>query len=462
MHRSALGVILAFLALLGAALPALAQQTALTLAQACELTRASSETIRLRELALQKSRLAVGEAGSAILPHLDFQASVAYLTNPPPGYTVSKGQLGSMTIPGLGSVIIPPSDITIGAALHNYFSAAATLSQPLFTWGKIRNAIDLAALQVDVAGNDLVAQQRDIDRQVHASYFAALLAQESEVVLSRIRDTAAEVVADRRKALEHGTINRETVLEAEANLASLEARRIEAGQSRATALESLCLLTGREPGSISLATDFPSTIPSLDEEAIAAKARTSSTDLAAARAQIAQAQKKLSIEKSGAIFRPDVSLGVSLGATGQEDLPFSPWTFSNTTWNWDLMISLGVKMSVFDGLSSANSIGQAEKTVEMAGTGLSQQEKMVRLAVRKAVDAALKAEADVKEKQARAAWAEERLRNARAGYDNGAVSREDLLGADILSGTAALDLLLARYTREEACADIARLTGDRR
>ena len=126
------------------------------------------------------------------------------------------------------------------------------------------------------------------------------------------------------------------------------------------------------------------------------------------------------------------------------------------------MISVGMKMSIFDGLSSANRIGQAEKAVEMAGTGLSQQEKLLRLSVRKAVDAAVKADADVKEKQAQADYAEERLRNARTGFDSGAVSREDLLNADIFAGSAALDLLLARYTAEEARADIAHLTGERR
>ena len=459
--RTIVVLLLACLALPGIALPAGAQTTALTLKQAYDLTRTSSEAIRLRELALQKSRLAVGEAGSAILPHLDFQTDASYLINPPPGYTVTAGQLAKIpTAQGLLS--LPQNDTTIGAALHNYFSAVATLSQPLFTWGKIRNAIDLAALQVDAAGTDLVAQQRDIDRQVHASYFAALLARDSEVVLARIRDTAALVVADRLKALDHGTINREAVLEAQANLASIEAKLTEAGQSRATALEGLGMLTGRAPEGIALATGFTAAMPALDEEAIRGKARSASTDMAAARTQIAQAQKKLSIEKGGSILLPDVSLGLSLGATGQEDLPFSGWTWNNTTWTWDLMISVGMKMSVFDGMSSANRIGQAEKAMEMAGTGLSQQEKLLRLSVRKAVDAAVKADADVKEKQAQADYAEERLRNARTGFDSGAVSREDLLNADIFAGSAALDLLLARYTAEEARADIAHLTGERR
>jgi outer membrane protein TolC len=443
-------------ALMGPALPLAAQSTTLlTLDQAYELTRKSSEAIRLRLLALQKSRLAVGEAGSVGLPHVDFQTSVSYLVNPPPGYTVTAGMLNK--IPPL-----PQSDISIGAALHNYFSAEAKLSQPIFTWGKIRNAIDLASLQVDAAGTDLVAQQRDMDRQVHAAYFSALLARDSAKVLARIRDTAAQIAEDRQKSFEGGTINRETVMEAQANLAAIQGKLTDARESTATALESLGVLTGLEPSAVAVAEDFPPPLAAPDEEALREKARTASVTLASARTRAEQARRKLAIERGGDILRPDLSLGLSLGVTGQEDIPYSPWSWDNTTWNWDLVISLGMKMSVFDGLAATNRISQAEKDVEMAGVGLGQEEKLLRLAVRRAVEALARARADVQEKQARSAWAEEKLKNARSGFDNGAASREDMRSADILAGSAALDLLLARYTLEESCAELAQLAGERR
>jgi outer membrane protein TolC len=97
----------------------------------------------------------------------------------------------------------------------------------------------------------------------------------------------------------------------------------------------------------------------------------------------------------------------------------------------------------------------------MAGAGVTQAEKMVRLDVRRAVDAAARTDARVKEKQAGAELAEERLKNARLSFDTGAISRDDLHGADIMAGTAELDLQLALFTREEALADLARLTAAR-
>jgi outer membrane protein len=457
---------LALLPLLCVALPGVSQSAGLTLEDAYTLARKGSEAVRVKELAVQKSRLAQEEAGSRAWPHIDLQASASYLANPPQGYTVPKGSLGAIPYPDppaqpVTSILLPPEDLIIGAQQHNYFTATASLSQPLFTWGKIRNAIDLAALAVDAAGTDLLAQQRDIDRDVHRAYFGALLARDSETVLKRIRDTAAEIAADRQKSFDQGTINRETVLEARANLASIEARLAEAGQGKATALESLGMLTGREPKAEDLATGFRAQLPLLDEQSLREKARASSPALAASRTRMSQARKKLAVEEGGSLFRPDVSLGLRLDLSGQEDLPFSAWNWNNRTWDWDLVVSIGMKMNVLDGLASLQRVRQVEKDLEMAGMGLSLDDKRVRLDVRKAVDSAVKADGDVKEKQARADYAEERLRNARASLENGMASRDDVHGADILAGSAELDLLFARYTREEALADIARIAGER-
>src|SRR5208337_4998641 len=85
------------LPLLCIALPCVAQTTELTLDDAYMLARRSSEAVRAKELAVQKSRLALQEAGSTALPHVDLQASASYLVHPPQGYTVAAGTLGAIT-----------------------------------------------------------------------------------------------------------------------------------------------------------------------------------------------------------------------------------------------------------------------------------------------------------------------------------------------------------------------------
>jgi len=444
-----------------------AQSTPLTLDQALALARKNSEAVRLSQLTFEKSQAALGEARSKAFPHVDLQASGSYLFNPPPGYTVAAGALGSLTLPNpspppaLIPVAIPPSPFNVGAALHNYLSLTATVNQPIFTWGKIKNAIDLASLQVDTAGTDVSARQRDIDWQVRRSYFSALLAHRSEEALKRMRDRAAQVVSDRQKAFDQGTINRESLLEVTSTLASMDAKLVEAAQSESTALAGLAALTGQDTDGAVLATDFRASLPALDEQALLARALQKSTDMIEASTRIEQARRKLSIEQGGAILHPDVNLGISLDVSGQEDFPYSgAWTFSNNTWNVDVLVTLGVKMSAFDGLESMNRISQAEKDVDMAGVAFSQQAKLVRIQLREAIEAASKADAEARAAQARSDYLAERLRNAGVALSNGQASREDEHNAAIQADSAQLDLLLAQYSRETALADIEKITGE--
>ena len=465
----------AALCILMFAAPGFVTAQAISLEAAYDRAQKGSEAIQLKSLALQKTRLAVQEASSRAWPHVDLQASGSYLTNPPQGYTVKAGSLGTFSpvippdsIPGihvpipLGTISLPASDTNIGAQKASVVSLTASLSQPLFTWGKIRNAIDVAALAVDRAGTDLLVQRRDIDRQVHRAYFGALLAQKSATVLQRLRDTAAHIAADRQKSFDQGTITRETVLQARADLSTIEARLTEAEQSEATARESLGMLTDLDPSGITLATGFSAALPVLDEIALRTKAQEASTDMAAVRTQAGLAQKKLAIEKGSSILLPDVSLGVSFNVTGQEDSwDVTQWKWNDSGWSYDFIISVGMKMSVFDGLASVARIGEAEKDAQMAAVGQSQAQKLVRVGMRSAIDAAVKADATVKEKQAAADYAAERLKNARVSFENGVASQDETRGADILEGSAELDLLYALYTREEALADIERMTGER-
>ncbi|HVP19229.1 MAG TPA: TolC family protein [Spirochaetia bacterium] len=458
---------LPFILLLAPAVLGQSQAQALTLDQAVELARKNSDAIQIARLAVQKSRAALGEARGRALPHLDFQASASYLINPPPGYTVAPGALGTFAfpipVPPFSTTIqLPQSNFNVGAALHNLFSVTATLNQPLFTWGKIRNAIELASLQLDAAGTDMSARRRDIDMQVRRSYFSALLAGRSRDVLKRLRDTAAEIVADRQKGFDEGTLNKESLLEVKATLASLEAKLIEAEQSQSSALTGLGVLTGQSMDDLELATDFSSSLPSLDEQVILTLALEGSPEMAAARSQAERARRRLSIEEGGAILHPDVNFGISLDVSGQEDFPYSgAWTFSNNTWNVDVALTLGIKMSAFDGLESLHRIQQAQKDIDMAGVALSQETKTLRIQVRQAIETARKGDAAAQAAIARSEYLEEKLRNATVALANGQASLEDRRKASLEAGSAQLDLLLALYDREAALADIQRITGER-
>lgn len=444
---------------LAAAAPVGAQERMLSIDEALSLARTNSEAVRMKSLESQKTNDRLAAARARAFPSLTLEASGSYLADPPKGITLKTGELGSIPTP-LGTLILPPSDVVVVEdAEHTYFKANATLAQPLVTWGKIPSAVALAEREVAVSGAELTRQQRDIGKQAHAAYFAAVLAEASLPLLRQMKGIGDEVVSDRRGAFQAGAGTRQEVLEAEAGLASLRAKLVQAEETRATARESLSLLTGAALDGTTLSTGFRGSLPGLEEQTLKAEAVRSSPELQSARERAAQARVKLSLEKGGAMLLPDLSLAVTLSVTGQ-DIPFSSSGWSDT-WDWDLAVSLGTRANLFDAGASWAKIREAGRDVEGAALGAALLEKTVAASVRTAMQRAREKSAAVEEATAKAALSEEQAKNARVSFENELATREETNRAALGHLSARLALLAAQHDLETALEEIELLIGKR-
>ncbi len=446
-------------AFIAASVAAGAEERALSIAEVLSLARANSEAVRLKALDVQKTSDRLAAARARALPSLTLDASGSYLADPPSGITLTTGELGRISTP-LGTLILPPSDVVVVQdAEHTYFKANATLSQPLLTWGKIPNAIALAEREVAVSGAELARQQRDVEKQTHAAYFGAVLAEASLPLLREMQAIGQAVLRDRQSAFEAGASTRQEVLEAEAGLASLSVKLIEADETRATARETLSLLTGAALDGTTLSTGFRASLPSLEEQTLKAMAAKSSPELQGARERAAQARVKLSLEKGGAMLLPDLSLAVSLAVTGQK-IPFSSSDWSDS-WDWDLAVSLGTRTNLFDAGASWAKIREAGRDVEGAALGIALLEKSIAARVRAAVQQARERSAAVEEAKAKAALAEELAKNARISFENELATREEMNRAALGHLTTRLALAAAQHGLEAALEEIELLIGER-
>jgi HAE1 family hydrophobic/amphiphilic exporter-1 len=416
----------------------------------------ASEAVRVKRLELEKSSARHAQAVTQAFPRLDVQASGSYMTNPPAGITVPAGSLGTLP-PALGSLPLPPQDTSVvEAAKSTTMKVDATLSQPLFTWGKISNAIRLASLEVEASGAQLAGQERDTEHDVHTAYFGALLAEQSASALSSMRTILTGILEDRRKSFGEGTIIRQQVLEAESNVASLDSRLTDAEEARRTAYESLGYLTGLDPQAITLATPFRSEIPDLDEEVLKEAALKGSSALALSRTRVSQARARLDIERGGSALLPDLSLLATLEVTS----PQSPLLGgSMSAWTANFIVSVVGRVRVIDSGESCFKVQQAQKDMEEAGEGLSGAEKALKLSVRKGVQAARSAAGAAREKAARLAAAEEQAKNARVSFQNGLSTREELSSAELALAQARLDGILAGYNLEQSLGSLEYITG---
>jgi outer membrane protein TolC len=456
----------ASLLLLGALIARLGAEP-LEAARAEELARTKAEEVAARNAALSAALSAVDAARAQLLPKLGATATTAYLFNPAEGLTVPAGSMGSIPLwvpaspnpsnPYAGPFIkhpipLPSEDLSVfEGAKPWYVKGELSFSQPLFAWGKIRASIDLAAHEAEVAQVQARGASLDAGRQANRAYFSALLSRKSAALLGELRDLAAQIAADAASALAEGLSTREKLLSAQADLAELEARLVEASESERSSLEALALLTGIETRSTELVSDFRDTLPKSAEEGLKNEAPSSSTAFGEARARLAQARRKLDLERGSGPFRPDFSLFASLDAANQDASSMS------SAFSWNLSVGLAAKADFFDGGAARAKKREASAKVDAAEAALHAALDGLRLEVRRAVDSGRRAEASLTAARAREAWAAEALKAARASAADQMISRSELNGARIREASARLSTLGARYALEEAIADLERL-----
>jgi len=430
----------------------------LSIGEALELAATSSDSVRARAGSVTAAQAASDAARAAFLPKISGSVSAAWLVNPPTGVSLSAGELGSLP-PALGGALIPAEDITfIDDAKSTYFKGNITLTQPIFTWGKIGSAAALAALEAEIAQAGLDAALINAKRQVEASYFAALFCRESKKSLTEIRDLAASIVSDRKLALDQGLTTEERLLSAKADLADVEARLIEVDQAERTALRSLALLTGIDTGSVELVSGFRTKLPAFDEHELENQAVRTAEGSVTARKRLSEADRKVDLARGSRTLLPDLAFFTNVDVSGQT-VPFSGSDWMKKTWAWDVTLGLSAKADLFDGGAASARLREAKAGSQAATAALSGQEGSARLAARQAMDTARRAEADLNRKTTRCEWAAAALKAASASYANQLISRGEFNGVSMRELFGRLELLQAQYGLEEAIADLETVNG---
>jgi outer membrane protein TolC len=446
----------------------------LSVERAMALAASGSAAVVAKNAAAFAAAKAADAAKARLLPSLTGSLSGAYLpVNQQVGITVPAGEFGTLplwvpasTSPGTYysgpftkySVELPDRDLTIMPnSFNEYFKGNLTFAQPIFAWGKIRDSIELALEEARKEGVDARGASLDAARQANAAYFSAVLAQRSQVILAQFVGYADQIVADRSAALGEGLATKAELLSAKADRADLASKLVEAHEAEASSREALALLSGDEAESATLSSDFRDALPPIAEEKLKDATATSSTPFAQASSSLAQAERKLAFSKDSTILKPDLNFFASLDTTGTS----IPYATDSWTDDWSLSLSLGldVKVDLFDGGASAAGVAEAKAGVDAARSALLAAGKAARLEARRAIDAARRAQAALEAAQARLDYAAEALRAAESSAAEQVASRSELLSAKMRNASAALDLLEARYTLEEAIADIDRIGG---
>lgn len=430
--------ILCFVLVLAAA-PVHGETVRLTLAEALERARQNSP--RLAELddleRAAEARLRGAEAEKR--PEVDLQASYFRNSNVP--------EL-SLTLPGMGTRTIFPN-IPDNYRLH------AGASLPLYTGGRIENAILAAGREREAAGQDRVGGERDLVLETTLAYWSLVTARESARVLAESIDSYEAHLKDARNRFDVGIAASNEVLTVQVERDRAELARLQAENGAEVANANLARILGL-PTSTRIETAEPVTAPAAEpenEEALAAAALEARPELIALRERIASARASAAVRRAATRPQVGLSLGYDYANPNNRIFPLRD-EFEAT---WTAGVTLG--FNAWDGGRTAAAVEEAEARASSLERRLADTERRLRLDVASRLADLRTAQAAVSVSQRNLEAARENLRVAQDRYREGVIPSSELLDAETLLLRASLDQTDAATRVRVALANLDRAVG---
>ncbi|HEY3401732.1 MAG TPA: TolC family protein [Geothrix sp.] len=308
---------------------------------------------------------------------------------------------------------LSPSSL-VGA--RSIYTSQANLTQPLFYWGKLGTAIDIAKMGEQEAALAFTTSELDVLHGVAKAYLGVLSAQAEQEVIETRRKTAEQFVSDVKARLEAQSATELDRLRAESELLAVipEALQAEANVKRATEVLN---------GQLGLDPKAPLALADLGQpEAGARPAGAERSELAQLKQQEAMYRANEKIITSD--LRPKFDLSASYGyQAGKTDNLFKePYD----TWK----VSVTMKFPIFDGLRSSGKRAQNTAQLEQVKQMRVDRERSIAIeqssADRELEKAIALAEASRKAHDATL----EALRMSRESFDQGLITSLDLLQAE--------------------------------
>jgi outer membrane protein TolC len=455
----------------------------LTLEEALARALDGSEEVQLARAQVELARAQVRSARSAALPQVNTQLGFtktlrSVFQSAGSGFTLPDSlrfdpdSTGSVDArlrylerntpnAGLGALGTLFSDLPFGN--ENAWVAGLSLSQPLFTGGRVTSTIGVAESAADAAEAQLIEAGADIALAVKQAYYDAVLAEERAGIVAMSVELAAEHLAQVRLRLDAGAASELEALTAEVELENLRPQFVQATSARDVALLNLKRLVNLPAeGEVTLTTQLVATtargeplssISLPDLQAASASLRERAT-VRAAEAQVAATEEQADIARSA--YLPSVSLAANLS---RQAFP-NALTFPTAgEWRDDWTVGFMVQWPLFQGFRRDADLDAANAQVQQAKLRVTQLHEGVRLEYSQALAELERAQAQVAAVTRTVEQAERVYELTELRYGEGLTTQLDVSNARLALQQARINQVQSYHDAYTALARAERALG---
>lgn len=310
-----------------------------------------------------------------------------------------------------------PIDINALIAPRSFYTTNLGLNQPLFYFGKISTAINIAKMGANESEVAYKTSELNVLHGVAKAYLAVLSARaETEVIQSRIL-AAEQFLSDVTAKLEVQSATELDRLRAESELYAVMPDALQADANLKRAKEVLCGMLGLDPKTNLELTDMG--LPPGISESLAEEERSEITQLKI-QENILKANDK--IIKSDLLPKLDLSAQYGYQAAKTENLfkePYDPWRFT-----------ISMRWPIFDGMRMSGKRAQNFAQLEQTRQVRINQERNFAVEQQSADRELVKARAFLEAAKKAFDTGQEALRVSKESFEQGLITSLDLLQAE--------------------------------
>lgn len=415
------------------------QTTVLTLNQAVNLALEKNADLKIASMEVTKSEEKLREARSGLFPNLDLSGQYQRYIDKPVIFLPAGSPLGST--------------LTIGS--DNSYTAAVSLSVPLFAWS-LYKSIGLASDALEITKQNYISVKNNIVVDVKKAFLSAILTRETKIVMQQSLTNAEENFENIKKLNSGGTLSDYDVLRAEVQVENLKPVVLQMENNYTLSLEALKVAIGlnaNEDIEITDGIDFqePYQIPT--EQEVIDELLINNPLLSILDSQVKLNDRAISVEQSA--YLP------TLSGFGNYQYQSQANDFNFSEYNWVKTFTLGlqIQLPIFNGFKTQARVSQAEIGLNQA---IEQKRNYTEALKTQALSVLYRIEQAVKRIEGQnktVSQATEGFEIAKRRLNNSLATQLEVNDAELALRQAKLNRLQAIYDLKIAEADLDNVLG---
>ncbi|MBN2049209.1 MAG: TolC family protein [Spirochaetales bacterium] len=357
-----------------------------------EQARYNNQEISL--LNIERNKMLIEERGAKArrFPTVDFQTALTHIANPMDAINLTAGELGVYNLAG-EEILIPPEDMTLYEGMENsQYDFKIIIEQPVFTWGKIRGAVEAAGIAAEAGALQIENKQTELYWKIYGSMHALYFIGRIEEILTLQQEAVNRLIGIAEDSYENGFILLSDVLEARIRGKELDIALVRLKTEKDNLLIDLSYTSGVEHLNLedldfSSLKEHPEEITLDNRETLIQASLKENPNI-----KLLELMKRIQalrqrITEGENYLKPDIGLHFELSYSGSR-FPFleKDWYGQN---RWNLTSTIGISTTIFDGGQLMSSLLKEAQNTEAA---MHQYEKGAQAIARTVIETLLKLE----------------------------------------------------------------------